>query len=180
MTLAEGSFTILPLQDKFPFWISILILEREKFNSFNVSETYLSIRHFAWSCELMNVIQSGPDIIMNNITESDEITPNKRTIISVSSLRLIKLASIIMGILIILGVIALIFGIQQKLSKKTENIVELSVPLKQGQVIRSVDIDASGGILLWIGNPEASVQKQTILHVDRSGAIRTRFFITTF
>ena len=117
---------------------------------------------------------------MNNITESDEITPNKRTIISVSSLRLIKLASIIMGILIILGVIALIFGIQQKLSKKTENIVELSVPLKQGQVIRSVDIDASGGILLWIGNPEASVQKQTILHVDRSGAIKTHFHITTF
>ena len=117
---------------------------------------------------------------MNNITESDEITPNKRTIISVSSLRLIKLASIIMGILIILGVIALIFGIQQKLSKKTENIVELSVPLKQGQVIRSVDIDASGGILLWIGNPEASGQKQTILHVDRSGAIKTHFHITTF
>ena len=117
---------------------------------------------------------------MNNITESDEITPNKRTIISVSSLRLIKLASIIMGILIILGVIALIFGIQQKLSKKTENIVELSVPLKQGQVIRSVDIDASGGILLWIGNPEASAQKQTILHVDRSGAIKTHFYITTF
>ena len=117
---------------------------------------------------------------MNNITESDEITPNKRTIISVSSLRLIKLASIIMGILIILGVIALIFGIQQKLSKKTENIVELSVPLKQGQVIRSVDIDASGGILLWIGNPEASDQKQTILHVDRSGAIKTHFHITTF
>ena len=117
---------------------------------------------------------------MNNITESDEITPNKRTIISVSSLRLIKLASIIMGILIILGVIALIFGIQQKLSKTTENIVELSVPLKQGQVIRSVDIDASGGILLWIGNPEASVQKQTILHVDRSGAIKTHFHITTF
>ena len=117
---------------------------------------------------------------MDNITESDEITPNKRTIISVSSLRLIKLASIIMGILIILGVIALIFGIQQKLSKTTENIVELSVPLKQGQVIRSVDIDASGGILLWIGNPEASVQKQTILHVDRSGAIKTHFYITTF
>ena len=117
---------------------------------------------------------------MNNITESDEITPNKRTIISVSSLRLIKLASIIMGILIILGVIALIFGIQQKLSKTTENIVELSVPLKQGQVIRSVDIDASGGILLWIGNPEASEQKQTILHVDRSGAIKTHFYITTF
>jgi hypothetical protein len=117
---------------------------------------------------------------MNNITESDEITPNKRTIISVSSLRLIKLASIIMGILIILGVIALIFGIQQKLSKTTENIVELSVPLKQGQVIRSVDIDASGGILLWIGNPEASDQKQTILHVDRSGAIKTHFYITTF
>ena len=117
---------------------------------------------------------------MNNITESDEITPNKRTIISVSSLRLIKLASIIMGILIILGVIALIFGIQQKLSKTTENIVELSVPLKQGQVIRSVDVDASGGILLWIGNPEASDQKQTILHVDRSGAIKTHFYITTF
>ena len=117
---------------------------------------------------------------MNNITESDEITPNKRTIISVSSLRLIKLASIIMGILIILGVIAVIFGIQQKLSKTTENIVELSVPLKQGQVIRSVDIDASGGILLWIGNPEASDQKQTILHVDRSGAIKTHFYITTF
>ena len=117
---------------------------------------------------------------MNNITESDEITPNKRTIISVSSLRLIKLASIIMGILIILGVIALIFGIQQKLSKTTENIVELSVPLKQGQVIRSVDIDASGGILLWIGNPEASDQKQTILHLDRSGAIKTHFYITTF
>ena len=117
---------------------------------------------------------------MNNITESDEITPNKRTIISVSSLRLIKLASIIMGILIILGVIALIFGIQQKLSKTTENIVELSVPLKQGHVIRSVDIDASGGILLWIGNPEASDQKQTILHVDRSGAIKTYFYITTF
>ena len=117
---------------------------------------------------------------MDNITESDEITPNKRTIISVSSLRLIKLASIIMGILIILGVIALIFGIQQKLSKTTENIVELSVPLKQGQVIRSVDIDASGGILLWIGNPEASDQKQTILHVDRSGAIKTHFYITTF
>ena len=117
---------------------------------------------------------------MNNITESDEITPNKRTIISVSSLRLIKLASIIMGILIILGVIALIFGIQQKLSKTTENIVELSVPLKQGQVIRSVDIDASGGILLWIGNPEASDQKQTILHMDRSGAIKTHFYITTF
>ena len=117
---------------------------------------------------------------MNNITESDEITPNKRTIISVSSLRLIKLASIIMGILIILGVIALIFGIQQKLSKTTENIVELSVPLKQGQVIRSVDIDASGGILLWIGNPEASDQKQTILHVDSSGAIKTHFYITTF
>ena len=117
---------------------------------------------------------------MNNITESDEITPNKRTIISVSSLRLIKLASIIMGILIILGVIALIFGIQQKLSKTTENIVELSIPLKQGQVIRSVDIDASGGILLWIGNPEASDQKQTILHVDRSGAIKTHFYITTF
>ena len=117
---------------------------------------------------------------MNNITESDEITPNKRTIISVSSLRLIKLASIIMGILIILGVIALIFGIQQKLSKTTENIVELSVPLKQGQVIRSVDIDTSGGILLWIGNPEASDQKQTILHVDRSGAIKTHFYITTF
>lgn len=85
-----------------------------------------------------------------------------------------------MGILIILGVIALIFGIQQKLSKKTENIVELSVPLKQGQVIRSVDIDASGGILLWIGNPEASDQKQTILHVDKSGAIKTHFYITTF
>ena len=117
---------------------------------------------------------------MNDITESDEITPSKRTIISVSSLRLIKLASIIMGILIILGVIALIFGIQQKLSKTTENIVELSVPLKQGQVIRSVDIDASGGILLWIGNPEASDQKQTILHVDRSGAIKTHFYITTF
>ena len=85
-----------------------------------------------------------------------------------------------MGILIILGVIALIFGIQQKLSKTTENIVELSVPLKQGQVIRSVDIDASGGILLWIGNPEASDQKQTILHVDRSGAIKNFFDITTF
>ena len=87
---------------------------------------------------------------------------------------------LIMGILIILGVIALIFGIQQKLSKTTENIVELSIPLKQGQVIRSVDIDASGGILLWIGNPEASDQKQTILHVDRSGAIKTYFYITTF
>ena len=117
---------------------------------------------------------------MNNITESDEITPNKRTIISVSSLRLIKLASIIMGILIISGVIALIFGIQQKLSKTTKNIVELSVPLKQGQVIRSVDIDGSGGLLLWISNPEASDQKQTILHVDRSGAIKTHFHITTF
>ena len=117
---------------------------------------------------------------MNNITESDEITPSRRNIISVSFLRLIKLASIIMGILIILGVIALIFGIQQKLSKTNENIVELSVPLKQGQVIRSVDIDASGGILLWIGNPDASDQKQTILHVDRSGAIKTHFNITTF
>ena len=85
-----------------------------------------------------------------------------------------------MGILIILGVIALIFGIQQKLSKTTANIVELSVPLKQGQVIRSVDMDASGGILLWIDNPDASVQKQTILHVDRSGAIKTHFYIKTF
>ena len=85
-----------------------------------------------------------------------------------------------MGILIILGVIALIFGIQQKLSKTTANIVELSVPLKEGQVIRSVDMDASGGILLWIGNPEASDQKQTILHVDRSGAIKNYFYITTF
>ena len=85
-----------------------------------------------------------------------------------------------MGILIILGVIALIFGIQQKLSKTTANIVELSVHLKEGQVIRSVDIDGSGGLLLLISNPEASDQKQTILHVDRSGAIKTHFHITTF
>ena len=97
----------------------------------------------------------------------------------VSSLKLIKLASIIMGVLIILGIIALIYGIQQKLSEPLGNLSEQSIFLEPGQTIRSVTTDAAGGVLLWIHYPSELEQKQLIMHIDKSGTVKSRFHITT-
>ncbi len=96
-----------------------------------------------------------------------------------SSLKLIKSASIVMGILIILGVIALIFGLQKQFSKVRTNFSELTISLKQGQKIRSVTTDAAGGVLLWIYNPNEAEQKQLIMHVDKSGTVKSHFYVVT-
>ena len=98
---------------------------------------------------------------------------------SVSSLKLIKLASIIMGVLIILGIIALFYGIKQKLSEPWGNLSEQSIFLEPGQIIRSVTTDAAGGLLLWIHYPGEREQKQLIMHIDKSGKVKSHFHITT-
>ena len=97
----------------------------------------------------------------------------------VPSLKLIKLATIIMGVLIILGIIALIYGMHQKLSEFTGNLSEQTIFLKPGQIIRSVTTDAAGGILLWIYHPSEIEQKQLIMHIDKSGTVKSHFHIIT-
>ena len=114
---------------------------------------------------------------MNNTRERQEIIPNKKGAISDKSLKLIKGASIIMGILIIFGFIALILGLQQKLSETTDAYSEVEIFLSEGQKILSVSPDAQGGILLWIENSNASDTKQLIQHIDKSGLVKRRLFI---
>ena len=98
---------------------------------------------------------------------------------SVSSLKLIKSASIIMGVLIILGIIALIFGLQRKFSEITDVFTEATISLNQGQIIHSVTTDAAGGVLLWIHQSEEPMQKQLIMHVDKQGTVKRKFYIMT-
>ena len=114
---------------------------------------------------------------MNNTPERPEITPHKQAAMSDKSLKLVKIASIIMGILIIFGFIALIFGLQQKLSNTTDAYSEVEIYLSEGQKILSVSPDAQGGILLWIENSNASDNKQLIQHIDKSGLVKRRLFI---
>ena len=179
MTLEEGSFTIVPLQDKFPSLIKFFTREREILKSVSFSVIYLSIRHFVWLDKHVNVMCSGSDIFINNKIKKDKITHNEEKIMPVSSLKLIKLASIIMGVLIILGIIALIYGIQQKLSEPWGNFSEQSIFLEPGQIVRSVTTDGAGGVLLWIHYPGELEQKQLIMHIDKSGAVKSHFHITT-
>ena len=98
---------------------------------------------------------------------------------SVSTLKLIKSASIIMGVLIILGIIALIFGLQSKFSEITDVFNEVTISLKKGEIIHSVTSDAAGGVLLWIHQSEESMQKQLIMHVDKQGNVKRKFYIMT-
>ena len=114
---------------------------------------------------------------MNNTPERPEITPNKQAAMSDKSLKLIKMASITMGILIIFSFIALIFGLQQKLSDTADPYFEFEISLSEGQKIRSVSSDADGGMLLWIENSNASDKKQLIKHIDKSGIVKKQFFI---
>ncbi len=114
---------------------------------------------------------------MNNTPERLETTPNKQGAMTDKLLKLVKMASIIMGILIIFGFIALIFGLQQKLSDKTDAYSEVEIFLSEGQKILSVSPDAQGGILLWIENSNASDNKQLIQHIDKSGLVKRRLFI---
>lgn len=127
----------------------------------------------------MKVILSGSNIIMNNTIENVKLTHNKEKIMTASSLKLIKLASIIMGMLIILGIIALIFGLQQKFSEVKSNFSERTIYLKQGQIIQSLATDAAGGILLLIHHPHETEQKQLILSIDKSGTVKSRIYIVT-
>ena len=115
---------------------------------------------------------------MNNTPERPKTTPNKQRAMSDKSLKLIKIASIIMGVLIIFGFIGLIFGLQQKLSVTTDAYSEVEISLSQGQKILSVSQDPNGGILLWIENLNASDTKQIIQHIDKSGIVKSQFFIT--
>ena len=115
---------------------------------------------------------------MNNTPERPKTTPNKQRAMSDKSLKLIKIASIIMGVLIIFGFIGLIFGLQQKLSVTTDAYSEVEISLYQGQKILSVSPDQKGGILLWIENLNASDTKQIIQHIDKSGIVKSQFFIT--
>ena len=114
---------------------------------------------------------------MNNTPERLETTPNKQGAMSDKLLKLVKMASIIMGILIIFGFVALIFGLQQKLSDTTDDYSKVEISLSEGQRILSVSPDAQGGILLWIENSNASDTKQLIQHIDKSGLVKRRFFI---
>ena len=114
---------------------------------------------------------------MNYTPESLETTPNKQGAMSDKSLKLVKMASIIMGILIIFGFIVLIFGLLQKLSDTTDAYSEVEISLSEGQKILSVSPDAQGGILLWIENSNASDTKQLIQHIDQSGLVKRRLFI---
>jgi len=115
---------------------------------------------------------------MNNTPERLEKTPNKQGAMTDKLVKLLKMASIIMGILIIFGFIALIFGLQQKLSDTTDANSEVKIFLSKGQKILSVIPDAQGGILLWIENSNASDTKQLIQHIDKSGIVKSQFFIT--
>tara|TARA_B100001057_G_C22490469_1_gene810039 strand:+ start:227 stop:580 length:354 start_codon:yes stop_codon:yes gene_type:complete len=115
---------------------------------------------------------------MNNTPERPKTTPNKQRAMSDKSLKLVKIASIIMGVLIIFGFIGLIFGLQQKLSVTTDAYSEVEISLSQGQKILSVSPDPKGGILLWIENLNASDTKQIIQHIDKSGIVKSQFFIT--
>ena len=179
MTLEEGSSIILPLQDKFPPLIKFFTREREIFKWVSCSVINLSIRHFVWLDEHVNVRWTGSDIVINNTTQNHKITYNKEKVMPVPSLKLIKLATIIMGVLIILGIIALIYGVHQKLSEFTGNLSEQTIFLKPGQIIRSVTTDAAGGILLWIYQPSELEQKQLIMHIDKSGTVKSHFHIIT-
>ena len=117
---------------------------------------------------------------MNNTPERLETTPNKRGAMTDKLLKLVKMASIIMGVLIIFGFIALIFGLQQKLSDTTDAYSEVEIFLSEGQKILSVSPDAKGGILLWIENSNASDAKQLIQHIDKSGIDLAALSITVF
>ena len=116
---------------------------------------------------------------MSNTTENTKIKHNKEEIFSASSLKLIKLLSIIMGLMIILCIIAVIYGIQKKFSEATHNFSEQSIYLKPGHVIRSVTTDAAGGFLLWIYQQDEIEQKQLIMHVDKSGKVKSQLNIKT-
>ena len=74
-----------------------------------------------------------------------------------------------MGSMIILCIIAVIYGIQKK----------FSIYLKPGHVIRSVTTDAAGGFLLWIYQQDEIEQKQLIMHVDKSGKVKSQLNIKT-
>ena len=87
---------------------------------------------------------------MDNTRESPEITPNKQGAMSDKYLKLIKTASIIMGVLFVFGFIALILGLQQKLSDSSDAYSEAEISISKGQKILSVSSDAKGGIVLWI------------------------------
>ena len=115
---------------------------------------------------------------MNNTPERLETTPNKKGAMTDKLLKLVKMASIIMGILIICGFVALIFGLQQKLSDSGDTFSEAEIFLSEGQKILSVSSDAHGGILLWIENSNTSDTKQLIQHIDKSGIVKSQFFIT--
>ena len=114
---------------------------------------------------------------MNNTPERLETTPNKKGAMTDKLLKLVKMASIIMGILIIIGLIALIFGLQQKLSDTPDAYSEVEIFLSEGQKILSVTPDAKGGILLWIENSNASDTTQLIQQIDKSGLVKRRLFI---
>ena len=114
---------------------------------------------------------------MNNTPERLEKTLNKQGVMTDKFLKLVKMASIVMGILIIFGFIALIFGLQQKLSDTKDAYSEVEIFLSKGQKILSVIPDAQGGILLWIENSNASDTKQLIQHIDKSGLVKRRLLI---
>ena len=115
---------------------------------------------------------------MNSTPKRPRITPHKQEAISDKSLKLIKMASIIMGVLIIFGIIALIFGLQQKLLDTEDAYSEVKISLSEGQKILSVSSDAQGGILLWIENSNSSDTKQLIRHIEKTGNVKSQFFIT--
>jgi len=115
---------------------------------------------------------------MDNTPERPEITPNKHAAMSDKSLKQIKMASIIMGVLIIFGFIALIFGSLQKLSDTADDYSEVKIFLSEGQKILSFSSDAQGGMLLWIENSNSLDTKQLIKHIDKSGIVKRQFFIT--
>ena len=82
-----------------------------------------------------------------------------------------------MGIFIIFGFIALILGLQQKLSDSEDPYSEAEFSISEGQKILSVSSDAEGGMILWIENSDASETKQLIQHIDQSGTVKKRLFI---
>ena len=116
---------------------------------------------------------------MNNTPERLKITPNKKTIISDKSMKFIKIASIVMGVLIILSLVTLIYGIKQKLSVPAELSSKVEISLSKGEKILSVSADADGGILLWIENSSTTQKKLLIKHINKVGTVVRQFSINT-
>ena len=116
---------------------------------------------------------------MNNTPESSEIIPNKQTTISDKSVKFIKMASILMGVLIIIGLVAFIFGVRQKLLVPAELFSEVEISIAEGEKILSVSPDGEGGILLWIENSSSPDKEQYIKHVNKVGIVVKQYFFNS-